>query len=262
MFYLGPDPLEYFQLSRIEKMNFAYRLILLIAGLLAFAPLHAAQTLVLNTAYLAPVTSPDQTGYLDLVYKELGKRTGIHFVIQPLSGERALLNANEGIDDGDVGRIAGLDKTYPNLVRVPELLMSAQLKVFSREADFVVTGADSLKPYDVAILTGWKIVERTVVGTRSLVQLETFEQMFDMLGKGRVDLAIAEEMMSREVIRKLGLRSIKTLDPALLKVDWYLYLNKKHAALVPQLEAAIRQMRQDGTLQKLQTEVLDRYRTR
>jgi len=237
-----------------------YRLLLLIGGLLGLAPIYAAQTLVLNTAYLAPVTSPDKSGYLDLVYEELGKRAGLNFVIQPLSGERALVNANDGIDDGDVCRIAGLDKVYPNLVRVPELLMSAQIKVFSRDANFVVTGADSLKPYDVAILTGWKIVERTVVGTHSLVNLETFEQLFDMLDKGRVDLAVAEEMMSKQVIKDMGLHSIKVLDPALLQVDWYLYLNKKHAALAPRLAEAIQQMRQDGTLQKLQAQVLDRYR--
>lgn len=237
-----------------------YRLLPFIACLLALAPAHAAQTLILNTAYLAPVTSPDKTGYLDLVYQEIARRTGLNIVIQPLSGERALLNANEGIDDGDVCRIAGMEKNYPNLVRVPELLMSAQIKVFSRDADFVVTGADSLKPYDVAILTGWKIVEKTVVGTRSLFNLETFEQMFEMLDKGRVDLAIAEEMMSRQVIRSLGLRSIRVLNPALLEVDWYLYLNKKHADLVPRLAKAIREMRQDGTLRKLQTQVLDRYR--
>lgn len=239
---------------------FPKRLLLLLLGLMILAPIQAAQTLVLNTAYLAPVTSPDKTGYLDLVYEELGKRTGLKFVIQPLSGERALLNANEGIDDGDVCRIAGMEKGYPNLVRVPELLMSAKLKVFSRDANFAVTGADSLKPYDVAILTGWKIVEKTVVGTRSVVNLETFEQMFEMLDKGRVDLAIAEEMMSKQVIKTLGLRSIRVLNPPLLEVDWYLYLNKKHASLVPQLTKAIREMRQDGTLQKLQSQVLNRYR--
>ncbi len=238
-----------------------YRLLLLVASLLSFAPAYAAQTLVLNTAYLAPVTSPDKIGYLDLVYRELGERTGLNFVIQPLSGERALVNANDGIDDGDVCRVAGLDKIYPNLVRVPELLMSAQIKVFSRYANFVVTGADSLKPYDVAILTGWKIVERTVIGTHSLLKLETFEQLFDMLDKGRVDLAVAEEMMSKQVIKDMGLRTIQVLNPALLQVDWYLYLNKKHAALVPKLTEAIRKMRQDGTLQKLQTQVLDRYRS-
>jgi len=31
----------------------------------------------------------------------------------------------------------------------------------------------------------------------------------------------------------------------------YLYLNKKHAALVPKLAEALRDMRRDGTLQRL-----------
>ena len=50
--------------------------------------------------------------------------------------------------------------------------MEYKMSVFSRKLDFTVAGPDSLKPYDVGIITGWKILERNIVGTHSLTKLE------------------------------------------------------------------------------------------
>ncbi|MDE2592880.1 MAG: transporter substrate-binding domain-containing protein [Burkholderiales bacterium] len=221
--------------------------------LLAFVSVtsHAGQTLVINSSYYPPFTTTEQTGFLDLFYKELGKRAGLTFKIQTLPAERALGNANSGIDDGDVCRIAGLDKTYPNLVQVSEPILSYKMKVFSRKANFTVHGAESLKPYDVGILTGWKIIERTVVGTRSLSSVETIDQLIKMLQNEKVDIIVIEEMQGRTLMKKMGANNLKTLQPSLLEGEWYPYLNKKHADLIPQITVAIKSMKQDGTYQKL-----------
>ena len=150
----------------------------------------AEQKLILNTSYSSPITSPKKNGYLDLLYQELATRTGIQIEIQELPAERALGNANDGIDDGDVCRIAGLEKTYPNLVMVPEQVMRIQMGVFTRDENFKVNGPESLKPYDVGIVTGWKILERTIVDTRSRQTLATAEQLFTMLHEKRIDVAL------------------------------------------------------------------------
>lgn len=232
--------------------------VLTLAGLTAL-PCRAQTTLVLNSSFSTPITSPDQTGALDLFYQELGRRAGVRFVIQNLPAERGLLNANKGIDDGDVSRVLGLDQQYTNLLRVPEQVMYYQMVVFTRKADFVVAGAESLKPYDVGILTGWKILEKNIVNTRSLVKLETAEQLFTMLDKGRIDVAVIEKLEGLYFVKMLGLKNMKILQPAFVEGDWFLYLNKKHAALVPKLAEAIRQMKQDGTHEKIFSGVLGRY---
>ena len=51
------------------------------------------------------------------------RRSGIEIIFSELPGERALLNVSARIDDGDIGRIAGLEKVYPNLVCVPESML-------------------------------------------------------------------------------------------------------------------------------------------
>ncbi|NRR29119.1 transporter substrate-binding domain-containing protein [Oxalobacteraceae bacterium] len=225
----------------------------------AEAPAPAPTLLVLNTAFFAPITSPERDGVLDQLYAALFQRLGMRVEIQASSAERGLLNANNGTDDGDVSRVLGIDQAYPNLVRVPERVMTYQMVVFSRHASFPVKGAASLAPYDVGILTGWKILERSIVGTRSLQKLETGRQLFSMLDKDRIDLAVIEKLEGMHFIQSMGLQGIRILEPAFVEGDWFLYLHKRHAALVPRIAEELRKMKQDGSYQRIFDGVLRRY---
>lgn len=220
----------------------------------------AEPVLVINSSFETPITSPDQSGVLDRFYQALGQRAGVRFEIQAMSAERGLRNANNGIDDGDVSRVFGIDQTYTNLVRVPEPVMAYQMVVFTRHANFTVNGGASLRPYDVGILTGWKILERNIVDARSLTKLETGEQLFNMLDKNRIDVAVIEKLEGQEFVRRMQLKGIRILQPPFVQGDWYLYLNKKHQALLPRLNAAILAMKADGSYQKIFDEANQRYK--
>ncbi len=215
--------------------------------------------LILNTSFFTPITSPQHDGVLDLLYAELFRRVGLKVEIQPSSAERGLLNASSGIDDGDVSRVMGIDQAYPNLVRVPEKVMSYQMSVFTRRPAFAVQGAASLKPYDVGILTGWKILERMITDSHGLVKLETGAQLFSMLDKDRIDVAVIEKLEGLHFIQSMGLQGIRVLQPALVEGDWFLYLHKRHAALAPLLAEELRRMKQDGSYQRIVDGVLRRY---
>ena len=243
-------------MADINKLYFlglcmSKRILLLALGLFFIASAQAQPTLVLNTSYTAPLTTPDHSCMLDLIYKEVGKRLGINIVIQFLPAERCLLNANAGIDDGDVGRIVGLNKTYPNLIAVPESVMEYKMGVFSRKVDFTVAGPDSLKPYDVGIITGWKILERNIVDTHSLIKLEDGEQLFSMLDKNRIDVAVIESNQGAMLIKQLKLKNVKLLQPYFLEGSWYLYLNKRHESMIPQITTILKKMKEDGTYQRI-----------
>lgn len=235
-------------------------LALLLSILLSGPACAAGPVLYLNTSFESPITSPTRDGLLDLLYAELFRRVGLQVEIQKQSAERGLLNANSGIDDGDVSRVLGIDQTYTNLVRIPEPVMYYQMVVFARKPNFTVAGPDSLKPYDVGILTGWKILERTIVGARSLVKVETGAQLFSMLDRGRIDVAVIEKLEGLHFLKTMGIHDVRVLEPAYVQGDWFLYLNKKHAALVPRLTEELRKMKQDGTHQRLFDSVLARYK--
>lgn len=225
-------------------------------------PTQAEQTLVINTSYSAPLTSPDHSGVLDLFYQELGKRLGTKIEIQSLPAERCLVNADSGIDDGDVARINGLDQKYTNLRRVPESVMQFEMGVFSRKQNFTVNGAESLKPYSVGIITGWKILEKNIVDSKSLEKVENAEQLFTLLDKNRIDVAVLEKMQGTMTIQQMKLNNIKLLQPNFLEGTWYLYLNKKHEAQIPEIAKAIKAMKDDGTHKRIFDSVLKRYQPR
>jgi len=223
--------------------------------LIICAESHAAVPLVLNTPFNAPLTSAAHDGALDLLYASLFQRLGMQVQIQHIAAERGLLNSNSGIDDGEVARIEGIERLYPNLIRVPEAVMSYQMVAFSRGLHLTVNGTASLAPYDVGIVIGWKSLEHAITGVRSLIKVETGEQLFNMLVMGRIDLAIFEKQQGLNLIRRMGLHGIEVQQRPIIVGEQFMFLNKKHAALIPKLTAELRAMKQDGSFQRIVADV-------
>ena len=112
-----------------------------LAGWLAVPTvLLAKEVLVLNTAFTTPISNKAQTGFADIVINEALRRIGYGMQSVRLPAERALINANAGIDDGDLLRIGGLQKTYANLIQVPEKVIDLEFVVFSKHTKFPVAG--------------------------------------------------------------------------------------------------------------------------
>ncbi|MPN49018.1 hypothetical protein SDC9_196631 [bioreactor metagenome] len=98
--------------------------------------------------------------------------------------------------------------------------------------------------------------EANASGAKSITKVDKPEQLFKMLDSGRVDLALYTRADGISILRSLGLSSIAPISPPLKDVDMYLYLNKKHEALVPRIAKALREMKGDGTYNKIMFEVL------
>jgi polar amino acid transport system substrate-binding protein len=191
-----------------------------------------------------------------LIIKEAFRRIGMEARVVHLPSERALVNANQGIDDGDFVRIAGIEKRYPNLIMVEEKICEFEFAAFSRHQGVTITDWQSLKPYNVGIITGWKILEANITESRSLTKVSTPEALFDLLLHDRADLVVFDRLQGNALIKERGLSGVKALSPLLAQRDMYLYLHKRHAGLVPKLAEALRQMKQDGTHQRLIDSVL------
>ena len=230
--------------------------------LLRSAPASAAEPqlhLVLNSPFSAPITSAQKDGFLDLLYAELFSRLGITFEIQLLPGERALRNAEAGIDDGDVCRIDGLERYYPNLIRINEPVMEYRMVIFSRDLDFTVTGVETLQPHRLGILSGWKILEEATAEHPRRLRLESTDQLFLMLAAGRLELALIDRLPGLEAIRRLEIDGVRELSPPLLTGMWYLYLHRKHAALLPAIDEELRRMKADGSYERIRRQALAAY---
>jgi polar amino acid transport system substrate-binding protein len=193
---------------------------------------------------------------LQVLSQEALRRIGVDFRLVSLPSERSLLAANLGEVDGEGLRVAGLAEQYPNLVRVPERYVSTSFVAFARDATISLDhGWNSLQPYRVAFITGWKLFESQAGGARVVHKVDRPEQLFEMLDHGHADLALYTQADGVALVRKLGLATIAPVQPTLQDVDLYLYLNRKHEALVPRLARALREMKADGTYHRLLTSI-------
>jgi len=247
----------------IAALRFLARRACALGGALLLSLVSAAQAadkIVLSSGVLAPYTSPERTGFLDLllaaVFRELGLEAEL--LIYPTATERGMLNANEGVDDGLAMRVAGLEKQYPNLIRAPEEVATNDFVAYTMGPRFATDGWDSLKPYVVSYIIGWKVFEYNVPQGKELTLVRDADQLFGLLASGRADVALYERWQGLAKSRAMGLR-VQVLEPPLVRTRMYMYLHKKHAALVPQVAAALAKLKKDGTYQRIFDNTLKPY---
>jgi polar amino acid transport system substrate-binding protein len=219
--------------------------------LLFFASKVQAAPLAINTFGAPPLSNEQRTGFHDQLTITAFKRLGLEIIIPRLPAERALINANKGIDDGDLPRISGLESIYSDLIMVSQSIMDYSFVAFTRNKDFAITGWDSLKPYNIGIITGWKILEKNVVGVRSLTKVKNQTQLFTLLKMDRADVVIYEKWQGLQTAKNLGITDIHILQPPLAKRKMFMYLHKKHKHLAPKVAAVLKSMKEDGTYQHI-----------
>lgn len=174
-------------------------------------------------------------------------RMGISFKLISLPSERSLVAANAGEVDGEGLRVAGLSSKYPELIQVPERYTNISFVAFARDATITIDGWQSLKPYRVGHITGWKLFEAKASVAQSVTQVDTPEQLFKMLENGRIDLALYTKADGVALAKQQGYTDIAPLSPCLKDVDMFLYLHKKHKTLVDNLAATLRTLKKEGT---------------
>ena len=220
---------------------------------------HAQKPLILTTSMAPPLSNDDQTGFYDQVLIEAFRRVGQPVKITHLPTERSITNANLGITDGEFPRISGLDRLYPNLLQVPEKIDDFKFTAFTWRPDIQLKDWSSCKPYNVAIVRGWKILEANLTDVKSLVKVKNQELLFSLLGKQRTDIAVYSRFEGQEMIKRLGLQSIRVLEPPLATREMFLYLNKKHLQQIPALTKQLRSMKDDGTYDRIFEKTLGPY---
>jgi len=223
---------------------------------------HAAESMVFNTADDPPNATADHRGLVDLVMIEAFRRLAIPLTISYLPAERAMLNADAGIDDGSYSRVEGLEAIYPHLIRVPEPVTTFEFVAFGKGPDFRTDGWESLRPYNVGIITGWKILEKNIRETKSLTKVSSAAALFSLLERERADLVVYDRLQGMVLLRELAFDNIRILAPPLAVRKMYPYLHEKHASLVPELAATLREMKRDGTYKAIMDRVLQDFSIR
>ncbi len=210
-----------------------------------------ARTLVINTEHFPPLSTTDRTGFEDLIAREMYRRVGYKIELNFLPSERVLYNANRGVDDGLLSRVGGMARRYPNLVQFEESLFKADYVAFSRLDNIRISGWDSLKPFHVAIITGWKILEENITGAKDLTKVKNAKQFFSLLEADRVNVVVFSKYSGLHTVRERGLNDVRALMPPLATRKRFFYLHKKHRDLASRASAALKAMKMDGSYQRI-----------
>lgn len=232
------------------------KILALLMVLAAFTGNVHGMTLELSTSDAPPYSTPAGSGLADRTVMEAFRRIGVSTKILTAPSERSLVNANLGIVDGEYLRIAGIEKMYPNLVMVPEPVCENEFTAFARDPAIKLRGWESLGPYSVGFITGWKLLEENVTKVRSLTKVKDDKALFDLLTNDRVDIVIFDRRRGEAHLKHSRERGVRPLTPPLARRPMYLYVNRKHSALVSPLAEALRQMKRDGASSRIMTSVL------
>ncbi len=207
------------------------------------------QTIVLTTIF--PSNWPAYAEMYD-IYTEAFARLGYQFrlVFQP--GERSMIDANQGVADGEAARIMNLDgKRYANLIRVPESIITMQEGAYAVDDSITVDGWKSLTntAYRVGSLKGIKATEQKLplyFDNEHIVSFTTPKQGFAMLKAGRIDLFFVGAQVEGSPLMQSGeydgVKRVGVVETKIL----YPWLHKRHRELVQPLADVLQTMKSEG----------------
>ncbi|SCA57581.1 conserved exported hypothetical protein [Candidatus Terasakiella magnetica] len=204
---------------------------------------------------LSAIQHSDNSNISELVLREAYKKIGIEIFITPLPAKRSLHHSNQGRADGELFRIAGMEKTYKNLVPVPIPINFLDAMVMSHKTTFDVNGWESLKPYMLAIRRGVKFSDTATQGMKRTFLNSNIGLGRILLEDNQVDLAIIARVNGLSVIQQLNevkaTTDLKLLEPPLQSYPLYHYLHKRHAHLIDRLTQALKEMQSKGRIQEI-----------
>lgn len=234
-----------------------WELMLAIKMLIVFLPfialftsqLHAKEIYTICTTLSPPLSTEKHDGILDKILTEAFSRSQatINLVITP--SERGLINANNGTADGDANRISGLQSTYNNLIQVQESNMTYEFVAFTKNKDIAIKDWSDLKGHTVGYITGWKIFDEKVP-SNNIIKVDDVDQLFALLNRDAVD-TILYYRIGGDYYLKTHKKNVSINEPPLEKRDMFLYLNKQHRNISKKLESALKEMKQDGTIDRI-----------
>lgn len=231
----------------------------LLAWLLALL-LGSASANELPQITLSTVDTPDQSTLLmSRVMTAVYRHIGYSLQLVPLPSRRGLARANDGFYDGELYRVKAISSDFPNLMVVPTPLGVMAFQAFAMRP-LPLAGWASLAEYRLGAEMGVKYVEYNTAGMQVSYAPKP-EQLFRMLKAGRIDVVVIEAASASMALDELrasgetltGMQVLGVVD----EVELHTFLHRKHAALLPKVDHALRELNAQGLLERARQSTLE-----
>jgi polar amino acid transport system substrate-binding protein len=192
----------------------------------------------------------------DHILSEAYARLGYEIELQGYPAERALLMANDGLVDGEAGRVSVVEQSYSNLIRVPTPLYINRIAILTTDTEVdPKKGWGQFQNCRACIRNGYKFLESRVKGKHRHM-VSSYEKMLELLRNKRVDVGLAEFFDILPVLNKVGMGGVRMLCEPMASNPMFHYLNKRHADLVPKIDAVLRDMTAEGRLKAIELHLM------
>lgn len=225
-------------------------LIILVPVLLCISIQIKARDLYISSGFTPPLSDLFQ-----LILAEVDRRLdSVEITFQPMQAERSIKLVQAGINDGDCCRVPAIFRGDERLVFVNPSFAEIRWNAFTKDKDIAINSFEDLKPYAVGVVSGWKLAVNQVrmISPEHYHILDTPEQMFKMIQLQRLDVGVIGYLSGLHVLKDLKISDLSAIQPPLATTPLHLTLSGKHRDIVPEIEAVLKDMQQDGTIAKIQ----------
>lgn len=181
---------------------------------------------------------------LRLAYQDLGYE--VKYINVPL--KRGLFEANDGKVDGELLRIEGLNKSFPNLISVPYKLFDFDIKLIVNQRQ--CPGCQLKQLRSISYVRGVVAIERLLAEsekTNQSIGLASMEILLDFFNMER-----SQGMVT--AVHDIPKKSLSTIDfseQTLSTLSVVHYLHKRHSELVMPLSRSLFNLERNGISQRL-----------
>ncbi|WP_294770979.1 hypothetical protein [uncultured Rhodoferax sp.] len=240
------------------------------AGALA-VPVLAQPAASVGTPLVLGTSRPDGSyagRLLRRTYQELFRRMGSAIEVAQMPSARLAMELGSERIDGDMGRPQAFGEGQPGLVRVDEPIMQISFAVWSLQPRPALQRVEQLAESGLTVNFTRGVVEcermlRPWIPVQRLSDVTTTVNALNLLQLGRndlhcgVDMAVLSDASSPELPGLPPLTRLFTLGEP---IPLYFFLQRKHAALVPQIDATLKRMKAEGVLEQIRRETLAEYK--
>lgn len=203
-----------------------------------------------ETLTFAGIEGSANSDISERVLREAYQTLGITIVVERYPGKRALALSNNGNVDGELFRIAGIENSYPNLIKIPTPINMLEGITVSLQVLPDIDDWATLSDYVVGTQRGIKFVEKgleDVPNLRNLV-VNRNEQLLDALLAKRVDVAVLARLNAISLLATKPSVNAYIGHKPLVVHPLHHYLHKSHQDKVPKLDEALRLMKKEDRI--------------
>lgn len=201
-------------------------------------------------------------------YQELFRRMGSAVELKLIPSARLAVELSSERIDGDVGRPLAFGDSQPGLVRVEEPIMQITFAIWSLQPRPGLQRVEQLAESGLTVNFPRGVVEcermlQPWIPAQRISDVTTTINALNLLQLGRndlhcgIDMAVLSDASSPELP---GLPPLTRLFNLGEPIPLYFYLQRKHAALVPHIDATLKRMKAEGVLEQIRRETLQEYK--